>query len=140
MLGLRVPVSTARRKASGLASDVFPATESEVLARSCVEMGTDGRRSGFRPGKGNTEGVTAGKGKTDGVAVTPTTAAASASCQYRCIECNQEAKELYRDYSHGVLKITICVSCQVWDVLGEKMAQRGLGTVRDHGTFTRFLG
>lgn len=30
----------------------------------------------------------------------------------RCIECNQEAKELYRDYNHGVLKITICKSCQ----------------------------
>ncbi|KAB1271392.1 Protein ARV1 [Camelus dromedarius] len=75
-------------------------------------MGTGGR-SGLRPGKGNTEGVTAGKGKPDGVAVTPAAAAASASCQYRCIECNQEAKELYRDYSHGVLKITICVSCQV---------------------------
>ncbi|XP_059963677.1 protein ARV1 isoform X2 [Mesoplodon densirostris] len=74
-------------------------------------MSTDGR-NGLRPGKGNTEGVTAGKGKTDGVAVTPTTAAASASCQYRCIECSEEAKELYRDYSHGVLKITICKSCQ----------------------------
>uniref|UniRef100_A0A4X1UD91 Protein ARV n=1 Tax=Sus scrofa TaxID=9823 RepID=A0A4X1UD91_PIG len=72
-------------------------------------MGTGGR-SGLRPGKGNAEGVTAGKGKADGVAVTPT--AASASCQYRCIECNQEAKELYRDYNHGVLKITICKSCQ----------------------------
>lgn len=139
MLGLRVPVSTAPRKASGLASDVFPATESEVLARSCVEMSTDGR-SGLRPGKGKAEGVTVGKGKTDGVAATPTTAAASASCQYRCIECNQEAKELYRDYSHGVLKITICVSCQVWAVLGEEMAQRGLGTARAHGTSTRFLG
>ncbi|XP_057592436.1 protein ARV1 [Hippopotamus amphibius kiboko] len=74
-------------------------------------MGTRGR-SGLRPGKGDAEGVTAGKGKTDGLAVTPTTTAASASCQYRCIECNQEAKELYRDYSHGVLKITICKSCQ----------------------------
>ena len=40
------------------------------------------------------EGVTAGKGKADGVAVTPT--AASASCQYRCSEGNQEAKEVYR--------------------------------------------
>ncbi|XP_052496777.1 protein ARV1 [Budorcas taxicolor] len=70
-----------------------------------------GGRNGLRPGKGNTEGVTAGKGKTDEVTVTSTTDA-SASCQYRCIECNQEAKELYRDYNHGVLKITICKSCQ----------------------------
>ncbi|GAB5578371.1 protein ARV1 isoform X1 [Prionailurus iriomotensis] len=74
-------------------------------------MGTGGRY-GLRPGKGNAEGVVAGKGNTDGVAATPTPTAASASCQYRCIECNQEAKELYRDYNHGVLKITICKSCQ----------------------------
>uniref|UniRef100_A0A8C2P7Q9 Protein ARV n=1 Tax=Capra hircus TaxID=9925 RepID=A0A8C2P7Q9_CAPHI len=70
-----------------------------------------GGRNGLRPGKGNTEGETAGKGKTDEVTVTSATDA-SASCQYRCIECNQEAKELYRDYNHGVLKITICKSCQ----------------------------
>ncbi|XP_021076385.1 protein ARV1 [Mus pahari] len=57
-------------------------------------MGTGGRR-GTRSGKG-TEGA----------------AAASSSCLYRCIECNREAQELYRDYSHGVLKITICKSCQ----------------------------
>ncbi|CAH2252644.1 ARV1 [Pelobates cultripes] len=31
---------------------------------------------------------------------------------YRCIECNKESRELYRDYGHGVLKITICKSCQ----------------------------
>ncbi|XP_007896579.1 protein ARV1 [Callorhinchus milii] len=31
---------------------------------------------------------------------------------YRCVECNQEARELYRDYSRGVIKITICKSCQ----------------------------
>ncbi|XP_073529480.1 protein ARV1 [Phyllobates terribilis] len=31
---------------------------------------------------------------------------------YRCIECNKESTELYRDYKHGVLKITICTSCQ----------------------------
>lgn len=37
-------------------------------------------------------------------------AAAASSCLYRCIECNREARELYRDYNHGVLKITICVS------------------------------
>ncbi|XP_004578602.2 protein ARV1 [Ochotona princeps] len=61
-------------------------------------MGTGGR-SGQRPGKASTDGMTA-------------TPSASASCQYRCIECNQEAKELYRDYNHGVLKITICESCQ----------------------------
>ncbi|XP_021504194.2 protein ARV1 [Meriones unguiculatus] len=58
-------------------------------------MGTGGRRSS-RSGKG-TEGAAA---------------AASSPCLYRCIECNREARELYRDYSHGVLKITICKSCQ----------------------------
>ncbi|XP_053567871.1 protein ARV1 [Bombina bombina] len=31
---------------------------------------------------------------------------------YRCIECNEESRELYKDYKHGVLKITICKSCQ----------------------------
>ncbi|XP_075059741.1 protein ARV1 [Mixophyes fleayi] len=31
---------------------------------------------------------------------------------YRCIECNEESRELYRDYRRGVLKITICKSCQ----------------------------
>ncbi|XP_018425303.1 PREDICTED: protein ARV1 [Nanorana parkeri] len=31
---------------------------------------------------------------------------------FRCIECNEECNELYRDYKHGVLKITICKSCQ----------------------------
>ncbi|EAW69936.1 ARV1 homolog (yeast), isoform CRA_c [Homo sapiens] len=61
-------------------------------------------------GNGGRSGLQQGKGNVDGVAATPT--AASASCQYRCIECNQEAKELYRDYNHGVLKITICKSCQ----------------------------
>nr|XP_012593655.1 protein ARV1 isoform X2 [Microcebus murinus] len=61
----------------------------------------NGGRGGLRPGKGKAD---------DGVAATPT--AVSDSCQYRCIECNQEAKELYRDYNHGVLKITICKSCQ----------------------------
>ncbi|XP_069854258.1 protein ARV1 isoform X2 [Dipodomys merriami] len=55
-------------------------------------MGTGGR-CGPRPGKG-----------AEGPASAP-------SC-YRCIECNREARELYRDYSHGVLKITICKSCQ----------------------------
>ncbi|KAG8444200.1 hypothetical protein GDO86_009402 [Hymenochirus boettgeri] len=30
---------------------------------------------------------------------------------YRCIECNEESGELYKDYKHGVLKITICKSC-----------------------------
>lgn len=29
---------------------------------------------------------------------------------YRCVECNEEALELHRDYSHGIIKITICVS------------------------------
>ncbi|KAK2086066.1 hypothetical protein P7K49_035491 [Saguinus oedipus] len=117
VLGLPIPTSRARRRSSGLASDVIPATESEVLGCSRVEMGNGGR-SGLQQGKGNAEGV----------AATPT--AASVSCQYRCIECNQEAKELYRDYNHGVLKITICVSCQVWGFLGKKMARRDLGTAR----------
>ncbi|PNI55146.1 ARV1 isoform 3 [Pan troglodytes] len=58
-------------------------------------------------GNGGRSGLQQGKGNVGGVAATPT--AASASCQYRCIECNQEAKELYRDYNHGVLKITICI-------------------------------
>ncbi|OWK63106.1 Protein ARV1 [Lonchura striata] len=31
---------------------------------------------------------------------------------YRCIECNEEATELYRDYQRGVLRISICKSCQ----------------------------
>ncbi|XP_006992878.1 protein ARV1 [Peromyscus maniculatus bairdii] len=57
-------------------------------------MGTGGRR-----------GSLSGKG-TDGAAT------AASPCLYRCIECNREARELYRDYSHGVLKITICKSCQ----------------------------
>ncbi|XP_033873987.3 protein ARV1 isoform X2 [Acipenser ruthenus] len=34
-----------------------------------------------------------------------------AAVLYKCIECSQEANELHRDYSNGVLKITIC-SCQ----------------------------
>lgn len=97
-----------------------------------MEMGTGGR-SGLRPGKGNPEGVAAGKGNAEGVAAAPT--AASAPCQYRCIECNQEAKELYRDYNHGVLKITICVSCQLWGGLGRKMALRDLGAVGGDGIY-----
>ncbi|XP_004620379.1 protein ARV1 [Sorex araneus] len=56
------------------------------------------------------EGVAAGK--RDKIGVPATSTATPASCQYRCIECNEEAKELYRDYNHGVLKITICKSCQ----------------------------
>ncbi|XP_045673809.1 protein ARV1 isoform X2 [Phyllostomus hastatus] len=70
-----------------------------------------GGRGGLRPRKGKREGVTARKGNTEEVSATPA-AATSSTCQYRCIECNQEAKELYRDYNHGVLKITICKSCQ----------------------------
>ncbi|XP_008056144.1 protein ARV1 [Carlito syrichta] len=68
------------------------------------------RRSWLEMGSGRWSGPWPGKGHADRVAVTPT--AAPASCQYRCIECNREAKELYRDYNHGVLKITICKSCQ----------------------------
>nr|XP_057927393.1 protein ARV1 [Doryrhamphus excisus] len=30
----------------------------------------------------------------------------------RCIECNEKATELHRDYSNGILKITLCGSCQ----------------------------
>lgn len=29
---------------------------------------------------------------------------------FRCIECNEKATELHRDYSNGIVKITICVS------------------------------
>ncbi|XP_029607748.1 protein ARV1 [Salmo trutta] len=32
--------------------------------------------------------------------------------RFRCIECNKGAHELHRDYSNGILKITICGSCQ----------------------------
>ncbi|KAM9018325.1 protein ARV1 [Ara ararauna] len=39
----------------------------------------------------------------------PTMAALGA---YRCIECSREAAELYRDYQRGVLRISICKSCQ----------------------------
>ncbi|XP_048841623.1 protein ARV1 [Brienomyrus brachyistius] len=31
---------------------------------------------------------------------------------FRCIECNADAHELYRDYRNGILKITICESCR----------------------------
>ncbi|KAF4092083.1 hypothetical protein AMELA_G00016850 [Ameiurus melas] len=30
---------------------------------------------------------------------------------FKCIECNEEACELYRDYRNGIVKITICRSC-----------------------------
>uniref|UniRef100_A0A3Q3WXB1 Protein ARV n=1 Tax=Mola mola TaxID=94237 RepID=A0A3Q3WXB1_MOLML len=29
-----------------------------------------------------------------------------------CVECNEKASELHRDYRNGILKITICESCQ----------------------------
>lgn len=29
---------------------------------------------------------------------------------FRCVECSKKASELHRDYSNGILKITICVS------------------------------
>lgn len=32
--------------------------------------------------------------------------------RFRCVECNKDAHELHRDYSNGILKITICGSCQ----------------------------
>ncbi|XP_029903674.1 protein ARV1 [Myripristis murdjan] len=31
---------------------------------------------------------------------------------FRCIECNEEAAELHRDYRNGILKLTICEFCQ----------------------------
>ncbi|KAA0708919.1 Protein ARV1 [Triplophysa tibetana] len=31
---------------------------------------------------------------------------------FKCIECNEDANELHRDYSNGILKITICASCK----------------------------
>ncbi|XP_073711757.1 protein ARV1 [Misgurnus anguillicaudatus] len=31
---------------------------------------------------------------------------------FKCIECNEDANELHRDYSNGILKITICDSCK----------------------------
>ncbi|XP_010779698.1 protein ARV1 [Notothenia coriiceps] len=31
---------------------------------------------------------------------------------FRCVECNEKSPELHRDYSNGILKITICESCQ----------------------------
>ncbi|KAM4633343.1 protein ARV1 [Polymixia lowei] len=33
-------------------------------------------------------------------------------CVFKCVECNENAAELHRDYSNGILKITICDSCQ----------------------------
>ncbi|KAG7460978.1 hypothetical protein MATL_G00204580 [Megalops atlanticus] len=35
-----------------------------------------------------------------------------AKVPYRCVECSSNAHELHRDYSNGILKITICDSCQ----------------------------
>ncbi|XP_062857900.1 protein ARV1 [Trichomycterus rosablanca] len=34
-----------------------------------------------------------------------------AKTTFKCVECNEDASELYRDYSNGILKITICKSC-----------------------------
>ncbi|XP_066239105.1 protein ARV1 isoform X2 [Saccopteryx leptura] len=68
-----------------------------------------GGRGGQRRRKRNSARVTANKGNTEYVSATTPAVPASATCTYRCIECNQEAKELYRDYKHGVLKITICM-------------------------------
>lgn len=31
---------------------------------------------------------------------------------FKCVECNEDANELHRDYSNGILKITICSSCK----------------------------
>lgn len=39
---------------------------------------------------------------------------------FRCVECNEKAKELHRDYSNGILKITICVRnilSPIWTVV-----------------------
>ncbi|XP_067097417.1 protein ARV1 [Osmerus mordax] len=35
-----------------------------------------------------------------------------AKAVFRCVECNKDAVELHRDYSNGILKITICESCK----------------------------
>ncbi|XP_057679422.1 protein ARV1 [Corythoichthys intestinalis] len=35
-----------------------------------------------------------------------------AEASFRCIECNEKATELHRDYRNGILKITLCGSCQ----------------------------
>ncbi|XP_077366818.1 protein ARV1 isoform X1 [Festucalex cinctus] len=35
-----------------------------------------------------------------------------AEASFRCIECNEKATELHRDYTNGILKITLCSSCQ----------------------------
>ncbi|XP_051909247.1 protein ARV1 [Hippocampus zosterae] len=35
-----------------------------------------------------------------------------AEAAFRCIECNEKAAELHRDYTNGILKITLCGSCQ----------------------------
>ncbi|KAL7872483.1 hypothetical protein SRHO_G00074660 [Serrasalmus rhombeus] len=34
-----------------------------------------------------------------------------AKLAFKCIECTEDASELHRDYSNGILKITICKSC-----------------------------
>lgn len=44
---------------------------------------------------------------------------------FRCVECNEKALELHRDYNHGILKITICVrplftSC-IWVIFRMKV-------------------
>lgn len=44
---------------------------------------------------------------------------------YRCIECNGEATELYRDYQRGVLRISICVSRGGGQWVGEPRNARG---------------
>lgn len=44
---------------------------------------------------------------------------------YRCIECNGEATELYRDYQRGVLRISICVSRGGGQGVGEARSARG---------------
>ncbi|XP_067239485.1 protein ARV1 isoform X2 [Chanodichthys erythropterus] len=35
-----------------------------------------------------------------------------ASGLLKCVECNEDATELHRDYSNGILKLTICSSCK----------------------------
>lgn len=35
-----------------------------------------------------------------------------ASGLFKCVECNEDATELHRDYSHGILKLTRCSSCK----------------------------
>uniref|UniRef100_F7GJN8 Protein ARV n=1 Tax=Monodelphis domestica TaxID=13616 RepID=F7GJN8_MONDO len=107
---LLLPGGTARRNRS-LSTDspapFVPKPGSQGLTWVALNQGAVSRA--FEMGTGGRSGLRSGKGSTEREA---TNNDPSALCLYRCIECNQEATELYRDYNHGVLKITICKSCQ----------------------------